>query len=127
MSACSWPKRWVPSCGIGEATGQIVETSDVRIDYRRRGASRAAEVAAARDVDLLVTPEMFVTGYVVGEGLPELAAQDFLTPVRDLARRLGMAIVLGGPELTDAGVYNAAWFVDRGCGGEPLPEVTLVR
>lgn len=74
--------------------------------------ARTAEDAAAAGADLLVTPEMFVTGYVVGERLPELAAHDFLTPARALARRLGVAIVLGGPELADAGVYNVAWFID---------------
>ena len=72
----------------------------------------AAEEAAASGAELLITPEMFITGYVVGEVLPELARQDFLEPVRALAARLGIAIVLGGPEPTRAGVHNAAYFVD---------------
>jgi predicted amidohydrolase len=72
----------------------------------------AAEQAAHAGAELLITPEMFVTGYVVGEELPALAATDFLTEVRSLAARLGIAILLGGPELAEGGVYNAAYFVD---------------
>ena len=74
----------------------------------------AAVEAAGRGAELLITPEMFVTGYAVGNRLPELAATDFLAPVQALAARLGMAILLGGPELTEQGVHNAAYFVDDG-------------
>ena len=82
------------------------------IEANLRELEAAAEGAAAAGAELLITPEMFVTGYVVGEVLPELAAQDFLAPVQALAARLGIAVLLGGPELTAAGVRNAAWFVD---------------
>ncbi len=82
------------------------------VDANLRELEAAAEEAAGNGAELLITPEMFVTGYVVGDVLPELAARDFLGPVRALARRLGIAILLGGPEPTAAGVYNAAYFVD---------------
>lgn len=82
------------------------------VDANLRELESAAEEAARKGAELLITPEMFVTGYVVGESLPELAARDFLGPVKALARRLGIAILLGGPELTPRGVYNAAYFVD---------------
>ena len=72
----------------------------------------AAAEAAAAGADLLVTPEMFVSGYAVEGRLEALAAEEFLDPVRALARRLGLAIVLGGPEKGQEGVYNSAWFVD---------------
>ncbi len=72
----------------------------------------AAQEAVDNGADLLITPEMFVTGYVVGEPLPELAARDFLGPVRALAARLGLAIVLGGPETAPHGIYNTAYFID---------------
>ena len=82
------------------------------IDANLRELEAAAEEAAGNGAGLLVTPEMFITGYVVGDPLPELAAQDFLGPVRALAERLGIAVLLGGPEATDAGVHNAAYFID---------------
>ena len=82
------------------------------VDANLRELEVAAEEAARNGAELLITPEMFVTGYVVGDALPGLAARDFLAPVRALAARLGLAVVLGGPEAADAGVYNAAYFID---------------
>lgn len=82
------------------------------VDANLRELEAAAEEAAAHGAELLITPEMFVTGYVVGDALGELVRRDFLTPVRALAERLGLAILLGGPEATDDGVHNAAYFVD---------------
>lgn len=82
------------------------------VDANLRELEVAAKEAAARGAELLITPEMFVTGYVVGPELPRLAARDFLGPVRALARRLGIAVLLGGPEPAAAGVYNAAYFID---------------
>jgi predicted amidohydrolase len=55
---------------------------------------------------------MFVTGYAVEGRLEALASEEFLDPVRGLARRLGLAVVLGGPERTSQGICNSAWFVD---------------
>jgi 5-aminopentanamidase len=82
------------------------------VDANLRELEAAAEEAAAHGAELLITPEMFVTGYVVGDALEGLARRDFLTPARALAERLGLAILLGGPEATDDGVYNVAYFVD---------------
>ncbi len=83
------------------------------VEANLRELTSAAEEAARHGAELLITPEMFVTGYAVGDGLPELAATDFLGPVQALAARLGIAILLGGPERTDGGVHNAAYFVDE--------------
>jgi predicted amidohydrolase len=82
------------------------------VDANLRELEAAAEEAAVNGAELLITPEMFITGYVVGDTLPELAGRDFLGPVRALAQRLGIAILLGGPELTADGVHNAAYFID---------------
>jgi predicted amidohydrolase len=83
---------------------------DVEANLRELAA--AAAEAARNGAELLITPEMFLTGYVVGDTLPELAAQDFLGQVRELATQHGIAILLGAPERTDRGVHNAAYFVD---------------
>ena len=82
------------------------------VDANLRELEAAAEEAAGNGAELLITTEMFVTGYVVGDALPELAGRDFLGPVRALAERLGIAILLGGPEQTAEGVYNSAYFID---------------
>jgi predicted amidohydrolase len=84
------------------------------VDANLRELEHAAEEAAANGAELLITPEMFITGYVVGDVLPELATRDFLGPVRALTERLGIAVLLGGPEATDEGVFNAAYFVAEG-------------
>lgn len=71
---------------------------------------RACARAAAAGAGLLVTPEMFVTGYDIGAAVLDLAAGDLVTPVRDIARRHGVALVVGLPLPSDdpARVRNAA-------------------
>lgn len=82
------------------------------VEANLRELEVAAEEAAGQGAELLITPEMFITGYAVGDALPELAAMDVLAPVRTLAAQLGIAILLGAPEATEQGIYNAAYFVD---------------
>jgi predicted amidohydrolase len=90
-----------------QTTGTL---GDVRANLEE--LTRAAEEASSRGAELLVTPEMFISGYAVEGRLDELASEEFLSPVQALARRLGLAIVLGGPERSTLGVHNSAWFVD---------------
>lgn len=78
--------------------------------------ARAAGEASGNDADLLVTPEMFVTGYDIGDRLTELARRDLVAPAQDIARTSGIAIVLGGPEATGDRIHNAAYFI--GSDGE---------
>jgi predicted amidohydrolase len=73
----------------------------------------AAREAKGRDVELLITPELFVTGYNVGDDLNELAKQDLLVQVRDIAREEGIAIVVGLPEYDAGHYYNTAVFLDE--------------
>ena len=78
---------------------------------------RAAAQAAAAGVELLVTPEMFLTGYNLDADFRALAEERPLERVEAITRRHGIAMVVGGPELlTDGpnagGVVNAAWAVD---------------
>ena len=62
----------------------------------------AAADARGRGADLLITPEMFLTGYNIGDALPELARDDLLGPVADIAREYDLALVMGGPEAAPA-------------------------
>lgn len=77
---------------------------------------RAAAQAKAAGADLLMTPEMFITGYSIGDDIGRLALEQPLDLVRDVAKRHSIAIVAGGPEALQGGsspaVANSAWFID---------------
>lgn len=79
--------------------------------------ARAAE-AAHWGVELLVLPEMFLTGYNIGTDavrrLAEASDGASAQQVAEIARSSGVAIVYGYPELDDQGqVYNAVQLIDR--------------
>lgn len=89
------------------------------IDANLRALSTAAQDAAARGADLLITPEMYVTGYDIPEDVARLASERPLERVRAIAAHHRIAILAGGPELIagpdgTTGVANAAWFIDEG-------------
>lgn len=76
--------------------------------------AEAAQEARRRGADLLVTPEMFVTGYNIGSRVGELAARPLVAEVAQVAAEAGIAIVAGLPErLADGTVANTALFVDE--------------
>lgn len=84
------------------------ESAEERLDRLDTAAGQAA-AAGAR---LLVTPEVFLSGY---GGMPERVharAEPADGPAArraaEIARRHGVAIVLGYPEAADGVVYNAA-------------------
>ena len=69
-----------------------------------------ASRAKVKGADLLVLPEMFLSGYNIG---PENARKhavtpDGLAPAQDIARQQNIALVFGYPELVGDGVANAA-------------------
>jgi predicted amidohydrolase len=81
----------------------------------------AAADAVAHGAELLVTPEMFLTGYDLGADTPRRVrelAPGLLDRVRDCARRHGLALVVGLPEVEGEDCFNAAVFV--GPDGEVL-------
>jgi 5-aminopentanamidase len=87
---------------------------DVAGNLKRLDAMCAA--AAAQRADVLVTPEMFISGYAIGRGEVERLAEDldgpFSVAVASIARRHGLAIVYGHPERAPGGrAYNAATLV----------------
>lgn len=74
--------------------------------------SQAAHAAANEGAHILITPELFVTGYDIGEPIRSLAGEDLLSPVRRTAEHHGIALIVGLPELADGNLYNSAVFVD---------------
>jgi predicted amidohydrolase len=72
---------------------------DVAANLRR--LDRACEEASAAGAQLLVTPEMFLTGYNIGRAAAAFAEDahgERMKAVAALARRHGIAIVFGHPE-----------------------------
>ncbi|MFI0983172.1 carbon-nitrogen hydrolase family protein [Streptomyces sp. NPDC021093] len=75
----------------------------------------AAGRAAAAGAALLVTSEMFLTGYAIGEGVHRLAESadgDGADAVADIAARHGLGIVYGYPERDGAQVFNSVQLID---------------
>ena len=76
--------------------------------------AEAAREARSRGADVLVTPEMFVTGYNIGDRVAELARRPLVEEVARVAAEAGVAVVAGLPELLpDGQVANTALFVDE--------------
>ncbi|TCL68131.1 carbon-nitrogen hydrolase family protein [Rhizobium sp. BK251] len=77
--------------------------------------ARAAREAAANGADLLVAPELAVTGYGAGEAFRDLATPpdgQVAEAIGRIARETGLAIVTGFPERAGDTVYNSALVTD---------------
>jgi predicted amidohydrolase len=72
-------------------------------------AATAAE-AKANGADLLLLPEMFLSGYNIGPQAARLQAlpQDGLAPAQAIAKTHNIALVFGYPELVGSDVANSA-------------------
>jgi predicted amidohydrolase len=74
----------------------------------------AAGRAAAAGAALLVAPEMFLTGYAIGDDIARLAEPadgESADAVADLASRHGLAIAYGYPERDGDTVHNSAQLI----------------
>lgn len=81
---------------------------DLRID-------RLAEVAGQTDADLLLCPELFLSGYDIGNALHQFAEPangPSATRIAEIARHSKTAIAYGYPEAAGGAIYNAAQCVD---------------
>ncbi|KTC63008.1 carbon-nitrogen hydrolase [Pseudomonas fluorescens ABAC62] len=71
----------------------------------------------ATDADVLVLPEMFLTGYNIGAeavgALAEAQDGDSAQTIADIAQSTGLAILYGYPERAEDGqIYNAVQLID---------------
>jgi predicted amidohydrolase len=86
-----------------------------------RLAGKAAE-AAERDVQLLVCPEMYLTGYNVEPAIITRLAEPSGGPaarrVSEIARKHRIAVLYGYAECNGSAIYNAAQLIDA--NGQPL-------
>ena len=76
----------------------------------------AAEQAARGGADLLICPEMGVTGYNIGASRVRQLAQPahggYAQTVAEIAQRHGLAVLYGYPELgEDGAIFNAAQWI----------------
>ncbi|MFF5480752.1 carbon-nitrogen hydrolase family protein [Streptomyces sp. NPDC012935] len=74
----------------------------------------AAGRAAAAGAGLLVTAEMFLTGYAIGDDIAHLAEPadgDCADAIAEIATRHGLAIVYGYPERDGDAVFNSAQLI----------------
>ncbi len=73
----------------------------------------AAAEAAAAGAGLLITPELYLTGYDIGDRVRELAQRDLTGMVRQIAREAGIAILAGIPEAAGELFHNTAILIDE--------------
>ncbi|MEV6943611.1 carbon-nitrogen hydrolase family protein [Streptomyces sp. NPDC051172] len=74
----------------------------------------AARRAAAAGALLLAAPEMFLTGYAIGDDIGRLAEPadgESADAIADIAGRHGLAIAYGYPERDGATVFNSAQLI----------------
>lgn len=80
-----------------------------------RALRDTVERAGRSGADLLVLPEMWLSGYNIGEQAHELAESrdgPAAAEVAEIARAAGMAVVYGYPEREGEDVYNSARLID---------------
>jgi len=90
-------------------------TADVDANLAR--LSRYAQHTAALGAEVLVVPEMYLTGYAIGDQLEALAlvsGSATLGAVAEISRASGLALVVGYPERRGSQIFNVAslWRAD---------------
>ena len=78
-----------------------------QVDALGQAARNAAEAGA----QLLITPELFMTGYYIPGKVSQMAESadgPFIEAVSSIANDAGLAILVGYPELSNSGVFNSA-------------------
>lgn len=82
------------------------------VDGNLKRLDVAAKDAAQHGADMLVCPEMFMTGYAIGADPVQTLAQTvdgaMASQVAEIARERGIAVVYGYPEREGNTVFNAA-------------------
>lgn len=93
----------------------VLQTPGVPGDVQRNLAElRATARAAVLDgAELLITPELFLTGYDIGPLVHELGRADLISAAAEVARTERIALIVGLPLFEDGQYFNAAVFIDE--------------
>ena len=82
-----------------------------------RNLDNAARQAAGHAADLLITPEMYLTGYAIGAEGVRAAALTLDGPsmqeVSEIAQRWSVGLLVGFPERDGEKIYNSVCLFDR--------------
>ncbi|MDT7846478.1 carbon-nitrogen hydrolase family protein [Streptomyces justiciae] len=84
------------------------------VDGNLKVLDEAAGRAAAAGAALLTAPEMFLTGYAIGDDIARLAEPadgEGADAVAEIAARHGVAIAYGYPEASSGSVFNSAQLI----------------
>ncbi|MFF7450972.1 MULTISPECIES: nitrilase-related carbon-nitrogen hydrolase [unclassified Streptomyces] len=84
------------------------------VDGNLKVLDEAAGRAAAAGAGLLAAPEMFLTGYAIGDDIARLAEPadgDSADAVAEIAARHGIALAYGYPERSGDAVFNSAQLI----------------
>jgi NAD+ synthase (glutamine-hydrolysing) len=88
------------------------------VDFNVKAIQRMLRRAAREKVQVVVFPEMALTGYTLGDLVQHQAllnkAEEGLKTILEYTRRLSLAAVLGLPVSLEGKVYNCAALVDHG-------------
>lgn len=109
----------MPSCGYGAlmrvALAQV-DSSLGDLDHNLSLARNAIARACAQGADLVVFPELSLSGYAIGSSQHHVSLRADDRALRELSDAAGeAALVIGFPEFAGAGrVYNSAAFLDAG-------------
>jgi len=98
----------------------VFQSSGGGLSVEKRLA-KLGDALAQTDCDLMVCPELYVSGYNVGDAVGEVAethSADFIEQAAALAKANKTALVFGYPERVGGTLYNSALFLDA--TGQPL-------
>jgi predicted amidohydrolase len=87
-----------------------------KVDENLAIIQRKAISAAGQGADLIIFPELFLSGYNIGQTVQELAEQadgPACQRAAQIARDTNIALLYGYPERLNADVYNSALLIDR--------------
>lgn len=79
-------------------------------------ATSTIQACKEKDVDYVVFPELFLTGYFIQEKIKELAEPvdgDSIRMIQEAAKETGVSVIMGFPEYYQGHYYNSAVFIEK--------------